>query len=138
MNASILEYLNIGMYKMPSRTLISQELASYLNAISHAHRIRIIEELYTGEKDVTSLSNLLEISHSSVSQHLSVLRAKKMVDQRKEGNRVFYRLVQPKLAKWLLEGIEFIEAGFQSQQLIRNASFQAKMLWGCDVSQPVK
>lgn len=115
---------------MPSRTLISQELASYLNAISHPHRIRIIEELYAGERDVNNLSDILDISHSSVSQHLSILRAKKIVMQRKEGNRVFYRLAQPKLAKWLLEGLVFIEGGLQSEEMIRTAADEAKRLWG--------
>ena len=119
---------------MPSRSLISQELAHYLSAISHPHRIRIIEELYAVERDVNNLSSILDISQSSVSQHLSILRARKIVHQRKEGNRVFYRLAQSNLAKWLLEGLEFIEGGVQSEQLIRTAANEAKKLW----SQPIK
>lgn len=121
------EYWN---YEMPSRALISQEMAGFLSAISHAHRIRIIEELHSGEKDVNTMSAILEINHSSVSQHLSILRANNVVTQRKEGNRVFYRLTQPELAEWLLQGLVFLERGLKSAQEIRMAADEVKKLWG--------
>lgn len=106
-------------------------MAEFLRAISHPHRIRIIEELYAqkGEQDVNSLQAILETSHSTVSQHLSVLKAQKTVKTRKEGNKVFYRLVQSDLASWLLDGLAYIEGGLQSEENIRLAVEEAKELW---------
>lgn len=104
-------------------------MAEFLSAISHPHRIRIIEELYTGEKDVNSLQTILGTSHSTVSQHLSVLKAQQIVKPRKEGNRAFYRLVQSGLANWLLQGLVYIGGGLQSEEMIRSAVAEVKTIW---------
>jgi len=104
-------------------------MAEFLGAISHPYRIRIIEELYTGEQDVNSMQAMLGVSHSTVSQHLSILKAQKIVKHRKEGNRAFYKLVQSELATWLLEGLIYIEGGLQSEAIIRTAVAEVKTIW---------
>lgn len=114
---------------MPARIIISEKMAEFLGAISHPHRIRIIEELFTSEKDVNTLQAILGTSHSTVSQHLSVLKAHKIVKNRKEGNRVFYRLAQSGLANWLLHGLVYIGGGLQSEESIRSAVAEVKTLW---------
>ena len=114
---------------MPARIIISEKMAEFLSAISHSHRIRIIEELYSGEQDVNSLQAILGTSHSTVSQQLSVLKSQKIVKYRKEGNRALYRLVQPGLAKWLLEGLVYIEGDLQSEEVIRSAVAEVKTIW---------
>ncbi len=115
---------------MPARKLISEKMAEFLSAISHPHRIRIIEELHaSGEQDVNSLKTIIGTSHSTVSQHLSVLRAHKAVIGRREGNRIFYRLAQPELASWLLNGLVYIEGGLQSEQIIRSAVDEVRSIW---------
>ncbi len=123
---------------MPARIIISEKMAEFLGAISHAHRIRIIEELYTGEQDVNSLQAILGTSHSTVSQHLSVLKAKKVVKYRKEGNRAFYSLVQSELASWLLQGLIYIEGGLQSEEFIRTAVAEVKAIWNHTPESPQK
>lgn len=114
---------------MPARKLISEKMAGFLSAIAHQHRIRIIEELHAGEKNVNSLQAILGISHSVVSQHLSILRANKVVKQRKEGNQVYYQLAQPELANWLLQGLAYLEGGLQSDEAIRSAVNEIKSVW---------
>lgn len=114
---------------MPARTIISEKMADFLSAISHQHRIRIIEEFYTGEQDVNSLQVLLGTSHSTVSQHLTILKAHKIVKYRKEGNRAFYRLVQSELANWLLQGLAYIEGGAESEGSLRVAVVEVKTIW---------
>ncbi|MSQ97144.1 MAG: ArsR family transcriptional regulator [Gemmataceae bacterium] len=80
---------------MPHRNLVAKELAGFLGVLSHPHRIHIIEELRDGERDVNSLQAALGISHSGVSQHLMLLRAHRLVNERRQGRRVFYHLLQP-------------------------------------------
>ena len=104
-------------------------MAEFLGAISHPYRIRIIEELSTSEQDVNSLQAILGTSHSTVSQHLSVLKAHKIVKHRKEGNRAFYRLVQSGLANWLLQGLVYIEGDLQSEEILRSAVAEVKTIW---------
>ena len=102
---------------MPHRVLVTRELAELLAALGHPHRIRIIEELRDGEYDVKSLQDSLGISHSGVSQHLMVLRAHRIVCERRQGRHVFYRLRQPGMASWLLEATEFLEQESEAQEL---------------------
>lgn len=93
---------------MPYRLLAARELAEFLRAIAHPRRVQIIEELRRGERDVGALQKTLEIRYSGVSQHLMVLRANRIVAERREGRQVFYRLRLPQLAEWLIGGVDFL------------------------------
>jgi DNA-binding transcriptional ArsR family regulator len=120
---------------MPERLLVSKELASLLGVLSHPHRIRIIEELREGELDVNSLQEILGISHSGVSQHLALLRARRVVVERREGRHVFYRLRQPELAAWLVAGVEFIGSSPVDYEEFRSAIERVKTLWPDDFTR---
>ncbi|MGF1582415.1 MAG: ArsR/SmtB family transcription factor [Gemmataceae bacterium] len=118
---------------MPDRTLVTKELAALLGTLAHPVRIRIVEELREDEKDVNSLHDILGISQSGVSQHLSVLRARRIVTERREGRHVFYRLVQPALAKWLVEGLTLLQ---NTQNIVRDLSEaieDVKAMWTSEV-----
>ncbi len=93
---------------MPSRTIVATELAHVLRQISHPDRIRLLLKLQAGELTVNELGDLLEISPTRVSQHLGVLRAIALVETKVRGQQRVYRLAQPDLAAWLIEGIDFI------------------------------
>ena len=114
---------------MPHRSLVAKELSEFLGVMSHPHRIRIIEELRDGEHDVNSLQGSLGISHSGVSQHLMVLRANRLVSERREGRRVFYQLRQPELAAWLLEATQFLVKGTTEADVLRKAIGKTRKEW---------
>ncbi len=114
---------------MPLRSLVTKEMADLLGVLAHPHRIRIVEELREGELDVNSIQNILGVSHSRVSQHLSVLRAHRVVVERRAGRYVFYRLVEPKLAKWLLEGFDFLAVQSISNTELRSALNETREMW---------
>jgi DNA-binding transcriptional ArsR family regulator len=114
---------------MPARSVVTKELSKFLGVLSHPHRIRIVEELRNQERDVNFLESVLGISHARVSQHLALMRSHRLVAERREGRRVFYRLFQPELAGWLLEGLQFIERDIEAAQDIRSAVEQVRALW---------
>ena len=114
---------------MPTRNLVTQELANLFRVFSHPHRIQIIEELRDGEHDVNELEEALQISHSRVSQQLATLRAHKLVKMRREGRHVFYSLSQPDLAKWILDGLDFIMQRLDQRNEIRAAVEEVRDLW---------
>lgn len=114
---------------MPYRLLAATALAELLRAIAHPRRIQIIEELRGGERDVSSLAKICGLAHSSVSQHLMVLRAHRIVIERKEGRRAVYRLKSMELARWLLEGMDFLTAVDQQATDIRKAIKKARDSW---------
>ena len=114
---------------MPHRAIVAKELASLLGVLAHPQRIRIIEELRNGERDVTSIQAALEISHSGVSQHLMQLRAHRLVAERREGRQVFYHLRQPDLARWLTEAMRFIELESVEAEQLRKAIKKTRADW---------
>jgi DNA-binding transcriptional ArsR family regulator len=102
---------------MPFRSTASKKLAEMFGLLSNPHRVRLIEELSKrAELDVNSLEQELGISHSAVSQHLSLLRAHRIVSERRVGRHVFYRLTQHKLADWILNGLEFLQREFEQSE----------------------
>ena len=114
---------------MPFREMVTEELAKLFNVLSHPHRIRIIEELRDGELDVNALEETLQISHSRVSQQLSLLRNHNLVCTRREGRHVYYSLTEPELARWLLEGLEFIVSRLDKSKELRSAVEEARHVW---------
>jgi DNA-binding transcriptional ArsR family regulator/rhodanese-related sulfurtransferase len=66
-------------------------------ALSNPHRLEIIELLAQGERTVESLATELGVSMANASQHLQALRQAALVDSRKEGLFVHYRLADPEV-----------------------------------------
>jgi rhodanese-related sulfurtransferase/DNA-binding transcriptional ArsR family regulator len=64
-------------------------------ALSSPHRLELLELLAQGERTVESLSAETGLSPANTSQHLQALRQATLVDSRKEGLFVFYRLSHP-------------------------------------------
>lgn len=110
---------------MPFRNTASKRLAELFGLLSNPNRVRLIEELSSrSELDVNSLESELGISHSAVSQHLSLLRAHRIVRERREGRHVFYQLTQHKIAAWILEGFNFVQRELGNEDLEK-----ARALW---------
>jgi DNA-binding transcriptional ArsR family regulator len=64
--------------------------ASLFQALSHPTRIAILEALRDGELPAGAIQERLRIEQANLSQHLTVLRSRQIVVNRKEGNQVFY------------------------------------------------
>jgi len=69
---------------------ISELKAELFKALAHPMRIQILNALRGTERNVNELKELLGIEAANVSQQLAILRTKKMVKTRKEGNNVYY------------------------------------------------
>jgi DNA-binding transcriptional ArsR family regulator len=117
---------------VPFRSLVTKELAELFGVLSHPLRIRIVEELHGGEKDVNSLAEILQISQSGVSQHLSVLRANRLIVERKQGRNVFYHLRHEELASWALDGLKFAGPQQEDVEEFLSAVEKARALWSDD------
>ena len=69
--------------------------ADFFQALAHPTRIAIIEQLRGGELSAGTLIERLAVEQANASQHLSVLRAKRILVNRKAGNQVFYSVRDP-------------------------------------------
>lgn len=81
-------------------------------------RVRILTALRGRELCVCELCDALEVSQSTLSTHLRVIRAAGLVRTRKEGKWIYYA---PEPAKrWLLEGVfKFFSAELAANDLLR-------------------
>ncbi|NMM92696.1 transcriptional regulator [Rhodococcus sp. SRB_17] len=68
-------------------------------------RLHILWQLTRGEADVSALTKACQASRTAVSQHLAKLRFTGLVDTRKEGRRVIYRIHDGHLARLVTEGL---------------------------------
>jgi ArsR family transcriptional regulator, virulence genes transcriptional regulator len=73
--------------------------AELCKALSDPKRLRIIRELRYAERTVTELMDILGLKQSNTSQHLGVLRRIGVISSRREGNTIFYRLANPRIAE---------------------------------------
>ena len=69
--------------------------ARVLKALANASRLKIVNRLYRGECSVGELTELVGLDRSTVSKHLAVLRSHGIVEDRRAGNVVYYRLLTP-------------------------------------------
>ena len=67
--------------------------------LSNPKRLKIIYVLKTGERSVGELAEALGLSYPNVSQHLSALQAKGIVESRREGQSIYYRLSDPRITQ---------------------------------------
>lgn len=73
--------------------------ADFCKVISHPTRLQIIDILHDGEMSVTDLAKQLQVAVGNLSQHLNLMKQRRVLESRKEGNSVIYRLANPKMIK---------------------------------------
>lgn len=71
-------------------------------------RLRILNALLYSELCVCDISELLEMSHSSISHQLKILRDMKFVKTRKVGKSVYYSLIDDHIFKIIKIGVEHV------------------------------
>jgi len=81
------------------------EMAEFFKIFGDGTRIRILQTLLEGEKNVGDLAEVLEMSQSAVSHQLRVLRQNDLVKYRKEGKVVFYSLDDEHVENVLQQGM---------------------------------
>jgi DNA-binding transcriptional ArsR family regulator len=94
---------------MPSRLIVSRELAELFKLLAHPDRLRLVEELRGGERDVSTIAAALMLPATRISQHLALLKAVRLVEERRDGRTHYYHLVHPQMAGWILDALPFID-----------------------------
>ncbi|VAX15018.1 hypothetical protein MNBD_NITROSPINAE04-2498 [hydrothermal vent metagenome] len=74
-----------------------KKAAELFKILSVDKRIEIIELLKGGERSVNDLADILGVTQPAVSQHLRVLKAAGLVEDERNGYRIFYSLNQKTL-----------------------------------------
>jgi len=75
----------------------SGKAADLLRSLSHPQRLLVLCALGGGEKSVAELRQELAIEQVPMSQQLMRLRADGLVESRREGTTVYYRIARPEV-----------------------------------------
>ena len=81
-----------------SRTLYERH-AEMCKVFSNPTRLMILNVLRETELTVAAIGEKLRIAPGTVSPHLLMMKRQRVLSSRKEGNQVFYRLVNPRMLK---------------------------------------
>ncbi len=80
------------MEKRTFKNKVYQQLANIVKAMSNPHRLEILELLAQGQFSVAEIAEETYITGANASQHLQVLKQVQLVETRRDGNHVYYRL----------------------------------------------
>ncbi len=75
------------------------QVAERFKALADAGRLQILSELQRGERSVSELVAATGRSQPNVSQHLASLTHAGLVEARREGTRVYYRIADPAILR---------------------------------------
>jgi ArsR family transcriptional regulator len=97
---------------------VSMLKAELFRALGHPMRVRVLERLADSELNVGELQRLLVIDAGGVSAHLSILRRQGLVESRRDGTSVFYRLRDPRVRQLLELTRTMITAQLHNTQMV--------------------
>lgn len=80
------------------REIDADQEAGVFRALADSTRRQILEELRAGELPAGEIAGRFPISGPSISRHLGVLKAAGLIRERRAANRIFYSLVEERLA----------------------------------------
>lgn len=89
---AILLYMNKAMLSK------AENIAGMLSCIAHPFRLLIICMLLKREMFVQEVIEKLGTTKGNISQHLRVLADRGLIQKRRDGNRIFYSIKDPRLA----------------------------------------
>jgi rhodanese-related sulfurtransferase len=115
------------------KDFLYEQVARIGKAVASPKRLQLIELLCQGEKSVEVLAAQAEISVKLASAHLKELRLARLVETRKEGKYVLYRLAGPSVAElWVTLRSEAEERLVELQVALANIVEHREELKGFD------
>ena len=85
------------VFDLIGRTEEIEQASLAMKAIAHPLRLKILCLLSGGEIAVQEIVEAVGTSQSNISQHLAILRDKKILKTRKDSNKVYYRIADERM-----------------------------------------
>jgi DNA-binding transcriptional ArsR family regulator len=92
--------------------------ADFFRILGHPVRVRILELLRDGERTVGDLQRQLGLDSSGTSQHLGALRKQGLLESRREGTSVYYRVHDPRLFQLLEVARQILSSNLADTQAL--------------------
>ena len=89
------------IFDLIGRTESINQASAAMQAIAHPVRLKILCLINSAELSVLEIVDAVGTSQSNISQHLAVLRDNGILAARKEANKVFYRIGDPRVLQMI-------------------------------------
>ena len=99
--------VNLAKKNMLDEDIIFQ-VSNLYKVFSDETRLKILNSLLYSELCVCDISEVLDMSHSSISHQLKILRDMKLVKTRKVGKSVYYSLIDDHILEIIKIGVEHV------------------------------
>ena len=108
------------------------DFISITKALSDENRVRTLMMLHDGELCVCQLIEMLGLAPSTVSKHMSILRQARLVQARKEGKWMYYRLPDGDAPQCVLEALRWVQKCLAKDKKIVADNKQLKLVCKID------
>ncbi len=106
-----------------------REVLDVTKALADGNRLRVLMALGGGELCVCQIVELLQLAPSTTSKHMSILRQARLVEGRKEGRWMYYRLPDPDAPKAVKEAVAWVRRHLaDSPQIVRDGKELKRIL----------
>jgi ArsR family transcriptional regulator, virulence genes transcriptional regulator len=82
-----------------SDTRIFEMQADVCLALANPKRLQILDLLKDGEMSVARMTEAMGVKKANLSQHLAILRQKDILETRRQGTTIYYRISNPKITE---------------------------------------
>jgi ArsR family transcriptional regulator len=107
--------------------VVYENLADVAQALGHAHRLELLEQMAQGARSVEELARATHLSVANASRHLQLLRRARLAEAERQGKRVFYRLAGDAEVVSLLKALSTVgERNIAEIQQIRRDFFRQR------------
>ena len=89
------------IFDLIGKTENIQQASAAMQAMAHPLRLKILCLVGNQELSVLEIVDAVGTSQSNISQHLAVLRDNSVLVARKEANKVFYRIEDPRILRMI-------------------------------------
>ena len=105
-----------------------KEFMSVAKALADENRVRVLTFLRSGELCVCQVVEMLGLAPSTVSKHMAILQQAGLVESRKEGRWVYYRLAERGAPPCVRDAIRWVHKGLERDpQVLADAKRLAKV-----------
>jgi len=101
---------------------------SVMKALADENRVRAVMALDTRELCVCQVVELLQLAPSTVSKHMSILKQARLVDSRKNGRWIYYRLADDDVPVEASEAIAWVRKALSGDPQMRKDNARLKQI----------
>jgi ArsR family transcriptional regulator, arsenate/arsenite/antimonite-responsive transcriptional repressor len=111
------------------------EIMAVTKAMADETRVRMLAALEGRELCVCQLIELVELAPSTVSKHLSILRGARLIESRKKGRWIYYRLAKKNSSKLIKGALSWVAQSLRTQKRIMDDQKRLEQILKTDPEQ---